>query len=116
MAAASEGQDTLARLRAEAEGCRRCPLWKNATQCVFGEGPEHARLMIVGEQPGDEEDRLGRPFVGPAGRVLDAALEEAGVDRARVWLTNAVKHFKFVMRGKRRLHRDLSSVLYSPAA
>jgi DNA polymerase len=93
-------------LRAEAEGCRRCPLWKNATQCVFGEGPQDAFIVVVGEQPGDEEDRQGRPFVGPAGRVLDQALDEAGVDRERVYVTNAVKHFKFALRGKRRLHQS----------
>lgn len=97
---------TLAGLRAEAAECRRCPLYKDATQCVFGEGPSDARLMIVGEQPGDEEDRQGHPFVGPAGRVLTEAMAEAGIDRGRVWLTNAVKHFKFVLRGKRRLHQS----------
>ena len=91
-------------LRDEAAGCIRCPLWKPATQTVFGEGPMTARLMLVGEQPGDQEDLAGRPFVGPAGRLLDRALEEAGIDRARLYLTNAVKHFKFTRRGKRRLH------------
>jgi uracil-DNA glycosylase len=103
--AASERPVTLAGLREEAQSCRRCPLWRDAAQCVFGEGPPDARLMIVGEQPGDEEDRAGRPFVGPAGQVLDRALAEAEVDRGRVYLTNAVKHFKFAMRGKRRLHQ-----------
>jgi DNA polymerase len=95
---------TLSSLREEADECRRCPLYRNATQCVFGEGPTDARVMVVGEQPGDEEDRQGHPFVGPAGKVLDQAMEEAGLDRGRVWLTNTVKHFKFVLRGKRRIH------------
>lgn len=96
---------TLAALADEAQGCRRCPLWKDTNGCVFGEGPGDARLMIVGEQPGDEEDKAHRPFVGPAGGVLDRAMEEAGIDRGEVYLTNAVKHFKYVMRGKRRLHQ-----------
>ncbi len=96
---------TLMALAEEAQGCRRCPLWKGTNGCVFGEGPGDARLMIVGEQPGDEEDKNHRPFVGPAGGVLDRALEEAGIDRSEVYLTNAVKHFKYVMRGKRRLHQ-----------
>ena len=87
------------------QGCRRCPLHRDATQGVCGEGPKTARLMIVGEQPGDHEDLAGRPFVGPAGQVLDAVLEEAGIDRADVYLTNAVKHFKHEPRGKRRLHK-----------
>jgi uracil-DNA glycosylase len=103
--AASERPVTLAGLREEAQSCRRCPLWRDATQCVFGEGPPDARLMIVGEQPGDEEDRAGRPFVGPAGQVLDRALADAEVDRERIYLTNAVKHFKFALRGKRRIHQ-----------
>ncbi len=94
----------LAALRAKAAGCRRCPLWAPATQTVFGEGPADAPLMLVGEQPGDQEDRAGRPFVGPAGQLLDAALAEAGIDRARAYVTNAVKHFKFEPRGKRRIH------------
>ena len=100
--------DKLARieaLRREASGCRACPLWKNATQTVFGEGPAEADLLFVGEQPGDREDRAGRPFVGPAGHMLDKALEEAGVDRKRAYVTNAVKHFKFEPRGKLRLHK-----------
>jgi DNA polymerase len=80
-------------------------LWKPATQTVFGEGPDHAQVMLVGEQPGDKEDLAGRPFVGPAGMVLDRALKEAGIDRARVYVTNAVKHFKFVGKGKVRLHK-----------
>jgi uracil-DNA glycosylase len=95
----------LNRLAAEAEACRRCPLYKNATQTVFGEGPADAYLMLIGEQPGDQEDLAGRPFVGPAGRVLDAALEAAGIARAEIYLTNAVKHFKNEPRGKRRLHK-----------
>jgi DNA polymerase len=95
----------LKRLAAEAETCRRCPLYKNATQTVFGEGPADACLMLIGEQPGDQEDLAGRPFVGPAGKVLDAALEAAGIDRAEIYLTNAVKHFKNEPRGKRRLHK-----------
>jgi len=97
--------DKLAEIRREAAGCRDCPLWRNATQTVFGEGPSRARLMLVGEQPGDAEDREGHPFVGPAGRLLDAALEEAGMDRRAVYVTNAVKHFKWEPRGKRRLHK-----------
>ncbi len=91
-------------LRAEAAGCRRCPLWERATQTVFGEGAPHAQVMFVGEVPGDAEDKAGRPFVGPAGRMLDRAIERAGIDRADVWITNVVKHFKWVPRGKRRLH------------
>jgi uracil-DNA glycosylase len=87
------------------QGCRRCDLWQHATQAVMGEGPMDARIMIVGEQPGDEEDLRGRPFVGPAGRVLDQAMAEAGVSRSRVFITNAVKHFKWEPRGKRRLHK-----------
>jgi uracil-DNA glycosylase len=90
---------------AGAEGeCQRCPLYKNATQAVPGEGPNRVDLMIVGEQPGDQEDRAGRPFVGPAGQVLDRALADAGIDRRQAFVTNAVKHFKYEMRGKRRLH------------
>jgi DNA polymerase len=92
-------------LRAEAADCRACHLWKDATQTVFGEGPPHAPLMLVGEQPGDKEDLAGKPFVGPAGQMLDRALKEAGVERAKVYVTNAVKHFKFVPRGKIRLHQ-----------
>jgi DNA polymerase len=92
-------------LREEAAACRACPLWKDATQTVFGEGPKHAPIMLVGEQPGDKEDLAGKPFVGPAGQMLDRALEEAGVDRAKIYVTNAVKHFKFVPRGKIRLHQ-----------
>lgn len=96
---------TIEALAEEAQGCRRCPLWKGTTGCVFGEGPGDATMMIVGEQPGDEEDRGGRPFIGPAGQVLERALGDAGIDRREVYLTNAVKHFKYVMRGKRRLHQ-----------
>jgi DNA polymerase len=92
-------------LAAEAADCTRCPLYKNATQTVFGEGPADAALMLIGEQPGDQEDLQGRPFVGPAGRVLDKALEAAGLDRADIYITNAVKHFKNEPRGKRRLHK-----------
>jgi uracil-DNA glycosylase len=92
-------------LREEAASCRACPLWKDATQTVFGEGPANARIMLVGEQPGDKEDLAGHPFVGPAGQMLDRALEEAGIDRTTVYVTNAVKHFKFLPRGKFRLHQ-----------
>ena len=99
---AKKRQLTLA--REKAERCRRCDLWKRATQTVFGEGPTNARLMLVGEQPGDQEDIAGEPFVGPAGQLLRAALEEAGLDPAEVFLTNAVKHFKWKPQGKRRIH------------
>jgi uracil-DNA glycosylase family protein len=95
----------LAELRAEEANCTRCPLYKFATQVVSGEGRVHSRLMLVGEQPGDKEDLAGRPFVGPAGRLLDEALEQAGIVRTDVFVTNAVKHFKHEMRGKRRLHK-----------
>jgi DNA polymerase len=91
-------------LRAEASGCKRCPLWQPATQTVFGEGPADADLLFIGEQPGDQEDIAGRPFVGPAGQLFDRALAEAGVDRVRAYVSNAVKHFKFEPRGKRRIH------------
>src|SRR5207247_2651411 len=96
---------TLRQLREEARACQACPLWANATQTVFGAGDPHARVMLVGEQPGDEEDKKGLPFVGPAGRLLDRALEAAGVDRQHLYVTNAVKHFKWQLRGKRRLHK-----------
>ena len=96
---------SLPSLREAAAGCRACGLWKRGTQTVFGEGPETARVLMAGEQPGDQEDVAGRPFVGPAGRVLDQALDEAGIDRSLVYVTNAVKHFKWVPRGKRRLHQ-----------
>ena len=88
----------------EARVCTRCDLYKYATQTVFGEGPLDASIMFVGEQPGDQEDLAGRPFVGPAGAIFDAALEKAGIDRSTVYVTNAVKHFKFIQRGKRRIH------------
>ena len=97
--------DTLDEVRRRAKRCRDCPLWANATQTVFGAGDPHARVMLVGEQPGDEEDRKGLPFVGPAGRLLDRALEAAGIDRSHLYVTNAVKHFKWQLRGKRRLHK-----------
>jgi uracil-DNA glycosylase len=96
---------TLDALREAAEVCHGCDLWRNATQTVFGEGPADAELMFVGEQPGDQEDKLGQPFVGPAGRIFDTALEEVGIDRSRVYVTNAVKHFKWEPRGKRRIHQ-----------
>lgn len=98
--------DSLAALRAAAAGCRNCELWEHATQTVFGEGDEGARVLVVGEQPGDEEDLRGRPFVGPAGKLFDQALAELGLDRAQFYVTNAVKHFRFEMRGKFRLHRN----------
>jgi uracil-DNA glycosylase len=96
---------TLATLREAEAGCTRCPLYRNATQVVPGEGPSRAKVMFVGEQPGNDEDLAGKPFVGPAGRVLDRAIAEAGLDRAAIFVTNAVKHFKFEPRGKRRLHK-----------
>jgi len=96
--------NSITELREAAQGCRRCPLWRNATQTVFGEGPDNARVIFVGEQPGDQEDLAGKPFVGPAGKVFDAILDDAGVDRQKVYVTNAVKHFKFEPRGKRRIH------------
>jgi DNA polymerase len=96
---------SLGKVRAAAKGCRNCDLWKHATQTVFGEGPERAQLMLVGEQPGNDEDLKGHPFVGPAGKLLDRALEEAGIDRKTVYVTNIVKHFKWEPRGKRRIHK-----------
>ena len=96
---------TLRKLREAAADCRACPLWRNATQTVFGEGPAKARIVMIGEQPGDHEDGTGKPFVGPAGRLLDQALVAAGLDRKDIYVTNAVKHFKWVPRGKRRLHQ-----------
>lgn len=96
---------TLAELRAAEAACRRCSLYKHATQVVPGEGPSHAKFMLVGEQPGDKEDIAGKPFVGPAGRLLDQALADAGIPRNETFVTNAVKHFKHEMRGKRRLHK-----------
>jgi DNA polymerase len=95
----------LATLRAAAAECRACDLWERATQTVFGEGSEDAEVMLVGEQPGDQEDKQGRPFAGPAGRVLDEALEAAGIDRSKVYVTNVVKHFKWKPQGKRRIHQ-----------
>jgi DNA polymerase len=91
-------------LRKAAAGCTNCPLYRDATQTVFGEGPERSVVMLVGEQPGDQEDRQGHPFVGPAGRILDEALADAGIPRDRTYVTNAVKHFKWKPRGKRRIH------------
>jgi uracil-DNA glycosylase len=96
---------SLTRLRDAVQGCRGCPLYANATQAVFGEGSAHAEVMLVGEQQGDKEDLAGQPFVGPAGRLLDEALEAAGIDRSTTYVTNAVKHFKWVGRGKRRIHQ-----------
>jgi DNA polymerase len=98
-------EERLRRLRQAARECTACPLWKHATQTVFGEGPADARVLLIGEQPGDQEDRTGHPFVGPAGQLLDRALEAAGVDRRAVFVTNVVKHFKWTLRGKRRLHK-----------
>ena len=98
----------LFKVRAASRGCRNCPLWKNATQTVFGEGESSARIMLIGEQPGDQEDREGRPFVGPAGELLDRALTEAGIARSDCYVTNAVKHFKWEPRGKRRIHKKPS--------
>jgi uracil-DNA glycosylase len=95
----------LRNLREAAAGCRACPLWKRGTQTVFGAGRRSAKVMLVGEQPGDREDREGKPFVGPAGRVLDEALAEAGIDRGDAYVTNVVKHFKWIPRGKRRIHQ-----------
>ena len=96
---------SLTAARKAAEHCERCPLYKHATQTVFGEGPADAPVVFVGEQPGDQEDLQGKPFVGPAGQMFDRALAEAGIDRNRVYVTNAVKHFKFEPRGKRRIHK-----------
>jgi uracil-DNA glycosylase family protein len=98
--------DSLGALRDAAAACKRCDLWKPATQTVFGAGPDNARILVVGEQPGDLEDIEGLPFVGPAGRMFDKALDELGLDRRRMYVTNAVKHFKFERRGKVRLHRS----------
>src|SRR3954467_10261620 len=101
---------TLDELRTAARRCQACPLYAPATQTVVGEGPAHAGVMLVGEQPGDQEDVQGHPFVGPAGKLLDKALEEAEVDRSLVYVTNAVKHFKFEPRGKRRIHQKPTGV------
>ncbi len=105
---ASEAAAQLQQLARDAAHCERCPLFRDATQVVFGEGPVGALIMLVGEQPGDQEDRVGRPFVGPAGRVLDEALADVGLDRASTYVTNVVKHFKHEQRGKRRLHKHPS--------
>jgi DNA polymerase len=101
---------TIPKLQSAAANCQACDLWKRGTQTVFGEGGSKARVMLVGEQPGDQEDIQGRPFVGPAGRILDKALEEAGIDRKEVYVTNAVKHFKWEPRGKRRIHKKPNSL------
>jgi len=102
-------REALIDIRVEAAECRACPLWEPATQTVFGEGDPAAPVMFVGEQPGNEEDLVGRPFVGPAGRLFEKALSEIGIERSRVYITNAVKHFKFAPRGKRRLHQKPST-------
>jgi uracil-DNA glycosylase family protein len=109
--ALAAGKSSLTSLRTAAAGCRACDLWKNATQTVFGEGPSKAPIMFVGEQPGDREDQVGHPFVGPAGNLLNEALLEAGIDRKEVYVTNVVKHFKWVPseRGKRRIHKKPGS-------
>jgi uracil-DNA glycosylase family protein len=99
---------SLKKLREAAAGCKACPLWKTGTQTVFGEGSPKAEVMFVGEQPGDQEDRDGKPFVGPAGRLLDKAMEEAGIDRSAAYVTNVVKHFKWKAQGKRRIHQKPS--------
>jgi uracil-DNA glycosylase len=99
---------SIQELADEARVCKNCPLWKNATQTVFGEGRSQARIMFVGEQPGNDEDLSGKPFVGPAGRLLDASLVKAGIDRKEVYVTNVVKHFKWEPRGKRRIHKKPS--------
>jgi uracil-DNA glycosylase len=96
---------TLKKLRESAAGCKACPLWKTGTQTVFGEGSPRSQVMFVGEQPGDQEDRVGKPFVGPAGKLFDKALEEAGIDRSLAYVTNVVKHFKWKGQGKRRIHQ-----------
>jgi len=108
----NDGPDHVTSLRALAQAeasCTRCPLYRDATQAVPGEGPRRAAFMLVGEQPGDKEDLAGKPFVGPAGRILDAALRDAGITRDRAFVTNAIKHFKYEMRGKRRLHKRPSN-------
>src|SRR5881394_2556843 len=110
MAVVKLSANKLAKVARQAKSCTRCPLYKNATQTVFGEGPVGAHLMLVGEQPGDQEDLQGRPFVGPAGKLLDRALEAAGIDRDDVYVTNVVKHFKWEPRGKRRIHKKPSGM------
>lgn len=102
---AEQAGNSIESLRKAAMSCRACPLWENATQTVFGEGPSHAPVMLVGEQPGDREDLTGHPFVGPAGQLLARALTAVGIPREEVYVTNAVKHFKFEIRGKRRMHK-----------
>lgn len=104
-----EPPDTLAEIGDAIHACRRCPIGLLDNTAVMGEGPKKAALMVIGEEPGDQEDRAGKPFVGPAGQVLDGYLEKAGIDRSKVYVTNAVKHFKFVWRGKRRLHQTPTS-------
>jgi len=99
----------LVEVEAASKRCRACPLYRHATQTVFGEGPKRAPLLLIGEQPGDQEDLAGKPFVGPAGKIMDRALEEAGIDRKQVYVTNAVKHFKWEPRGKRRIHKKPNS-------
>lgn len=106
----TSAQPTIDELREAAAACTACPLYLNATQTVFGEGPADAQIMLIGEQPGDAEDLAGHPFVGPAGKLLDRCLVEAGIDRSRVWVTNVVKHFKWIPRGKRRIHSKPGSV------
>src|SRR5436305_11401838 len=101
--------NSLAKVAAAAEECTACPLYKKATQTVFGEGPKHATMFMIGEQPGDYEDVAGKPFVGPAGKIMDRALEDAGIDRSQVYVTNTVKHFKWEPRGKRRIHQKPNS-------
>jgi len=101
--------ESLSHIREEARHCTACPLYKHATQTVFGEGPAKAKIVLVGEQPGDSEDLAGKPFVGPAGQVLDRALQDAGIEREKTYVTNAVKHFKFAPRGKRRIHAKPNS-------
>jgi uracil-DNA glycosylase len=101
---------TIKKLRIAAAGCQACDLWKTGTQTVFGEGKQTSTVMFIGEQPGDKEDLSGRPFVGPAGALLDRALEEAGIDRTKVYVTNVVKHFKWEPRGKRRIHKKPNAV------
>jgi uracil-DNA glycosylase family protein len=105
-----EEHPSLEQLAQAAKNCKACGLWKLGTQTVFGEGNAHAKVMLVGEQPGNQEDLEGKPFVGPAGKLLDAALEEAGVDRTKVYVTNAVKHFKWEPRGKRRIHKKPNAI------
>jgi uracil-DNA glycosylase family protein len=107
--APAPNSSSLTTLRSAAKACTACHLYKHATQTVFGEGPKGAKLMLVGEQPGDQEDVAGKPFVGPAGKILDRALEEAGIDRTQVYVTNTVKHFKWEPRGKRRIHKKPNS-------